>query len=126
MAEHGAKRRLAHLVVGRVIAGGVPKRNRLTVKPRHLLAEPVAPLRLELTAVGRQAGDLVAEKGDELRRRLEALHDGIDRREGFFMRSAGDARAGIAVDHELMARPARQDRGQAGGRRLGRHRSLTR
>jgi hypothetical protein len=51
----------------------------------------VAPLRLELGTIGCQARDLVAQKSDELRRRLEALHDGVDRRDGLFMRSAGNA-----------------------------------
>jgi hypothetical protein len=122
MAEHGAKRGLAHFIVGRVVAGGVPERNGFAIEPRHLLAEPVAPLRLELAAVGRQTGDLVAQKSDELRRRLESLHDGVDGREGLFMGSVCDTRTGIAVDHELMTQPARQDRGQADGRHLARHR----
>jgi hypothetical protein len=91
MAQHAAKRRLAHLVVGRVIAGRVPERDRAAVEPGHLLVQPVAPLRLELAAVCRQARDLVTQEGDEFRRRLEALHDGVDRREGLFVRSAGNA-----------------------------------
>src|SRR5882724_9938528 len=44
MAEHLAKHRLAHLVVGRMIAGGVPYWNRLTVEPGHLPLQPVPPL----------------------------------------------------------------------------------
>ena len=123
MIEHRAKRRLAHLVVGRVVAGRIPQWNGFAIEPGHLALQPVAPLRLELAAIGRQARDLVAQESDELRRRLEAPHDGVDRREGLFMRRAGDARAGIAIDHELMAMPARQQGRQAGGRCFGRHQS---
>ena len=115
-----AKRRFAHRVVGRVVAGRVPEGDRLAVEPGHLMVQPVPPLRLELGTIGRQARDLVAQEGDELGRRIEAPHDGVDRGKGLRMKGAGNARARIAVDHELMALPARQ---RAGSRRTHWHRS---
>jgi hypothetical protein len=91
MTEHRTKCRLAHLVVGRVVAGRVPQRNGLAIEPGHLTLQPMTPLRLELGTIGRQARDLVAQEGDELRRRFEALHDGVDRRKGLLVKSAGNA-----------------------------------
>ncbi len=104
LAEH----RLAHGIVGRVVAGRMPQRDRTSVEPGHLVVEPVPPLLAQRVGVGRVARDLVAEKQHELRRWRETPNDRVDAGEGAFVQGAGDARTGVAVEDELMALAARQ------------------
>ena len=109
-SENLPKHRLAHYIVGRVVACRMPNWRHATVKPCHLHVEPVAPLRAQRSCVRREPDDFVAEKQDELGLRLQAPNDRIHASKSPFVRSAGHPRAGIAVHHELMAAATRDKR----------------
>ena len=105
---HLAEHRLAHGVVGRMVAGRVPQRGRAPVEPGHLVVEPVSPLLAQRVGIGRVARDLVAEKQDELGRWRQAPKGRVDAGEGALVRGAGNAGAGVAIEDELMPLAARQ------------------
>jgi hypothetical protein len=52
VAENIAEHRLAHRIVRRVIASGVPERDRVSIEPTHFLIQPVPPLCPEFDRIG--------------------------------------------------------------------------
>ena len=89
--QHCAKHRLAHHIIGRVIAGRVPHRNGRTVEPCHFHIQPIAPLRAQRVRIRRQSDDFIARKQNEFRLRLQALNDRVDRGEGLLVRCSRHA-----------------------------------
>src|SRR5690242_14305421 len=76
--EDITEHRFAHLVVGSVIARGVPERNRLPVEPAHLTGQPMLPLRPQLFGISSQADDLVAGKDNEIWRLSQSPDNRVD------------------------------------------------
>ncbi|PYN99964.1 MAG: hypothetical protein DMD91_11580, partial [Candidatus Rokuibacteriota bacterium] len=70
--EDVAEHRLAHLVVGGVVAGGMPDRNGLAVEPAHFVRQPVLPLGSQRFGISGQATDLIAREENEVRRRRQS------------------------------------------------------
>jgi hypothetical protein len=68
------------------------------------------PLRAKLGLIGGEPDHLVTQESDELRRGGKASNDGVHGREGCLVAPPGDTGTAIAIDQELMAWPARDQR----------------
>lgn len=71
----------------------------------------MSPLRAQSVGISHQANDFIAWKEDEFRLWFKALNNRIDRGEGLFVQCARHARTGVAIQDELVAFAARQNRG---------------
>ena len=58
--------------------------------------------------IGGEADDLVAGEKDEFGLRMQPADHIVDRCESALMQRAGNAGAGVGIDHELVARSSRQ------------------
>src|SRR2546422_5314142 len=109
--ENVTEHRFAHLVVGGVIAGGMPDRNRLAVEPAHLTGQPMLPLRPQLFGISSQADNLVAGKDNEVWRWNQPPDNRVDGGKGPLVEPTRNAGARVPVQDELMPSTTRHQGG---------------